>query len=454
MDKRATKKRIISIALTLTVISLLILSGPVNAVQVVINQISDSTPNEASTVNFLVQVDIESGERIPVQNLTLTLTNAAGLSNYTCTFGVSGTAITTCTGISISAVNTDINYSNGTSVGFGYGYVYSTGVTNNSNTTFDTAFGYGYQAGYASSASPWSELAYNITWTTPSVTSNTAYSADFAALVEDGSGVKRTYITSTSSTITVQNVAANATDDDDDDSSSSSSGGGGVPPSLGQIAKYSRQWNKVTVGSETSATITNALIAVTRVAFTTKATFDNVGIDIASINKPGSLPKPKGTVFQYLDIDASNMPDSGVVEGKIRFKISKLWFNTNNLKRNNVRLMRYKNGWQTLTTKEISTTTNDVIFEAITPGFSYFAITALPSTTTTSTTTDETTTTTTEETPTETIDETTEETTTEPDDAKETSLAWLFWLILIIVLVVLGAYYYVSKKNESPIKKK
>ncbi|MCG2718771.1 MAG: hypothetical protein L6408_08065, partial [Nanoarchaeota archaeon] len=208
MNKKGMKKKVISLVLTLGIITMLILSGPVSAVQVQITNFTSTTPNESSTVSFLVQVDIEAGERIPVQNLTLTLTNAAGLSNYNCTFDTAGTTLTTCSGISINVLNA-LNYSTGTNYGYGYGYDYSNGVTDYSNATFyggNSGYGYGYTSGYGYSASPYSELAYNITWTTPAVTANTAYSISFSALADDGAGKKRTYQTSSSSTVTVQNV--------------------------------------------------------------------------------------------------------------------------------------------------------------------------------------------------------------------------------------------------------
>ena len=237
MNKKGAKKRIISLILTLSIITMLILSGPVSAVTVQITDISDDTPNEGSDVSFLVQVDIESGERIPVQNLTLTLTPTSG-SAITCTFNVGGTNLTSCPDISISKLNS-VGYDNTTDLkGRGYGYLYANGSTGTYNTTFNDSsssetwngagysYGYGYTSGYGYTASPYGELSYNITWTAPSVTANKAYSVDFEAYVSDGS-TKRTYSTSSSETITVQNVAASTTTT----GGGSSGGAGGASPS-------------------------------------------------------------------------------------------------------------------------------------------------------------------------------------------------------------------------------
>ena len=444
------KKKIISLILTLSIITMLILSGPVSAVQVKITNISDTTPNESTDMTFLVQVDIESGERIPVQNLTLTLTNTGGLDNYTCIFNPAGTNITACTGITITKLNS-VGYSNSSSLwGYGYGYDYANGVTNYSNTSFSSTgsetwngygygYGYGYTSGYAYNSANYAELAYNITWTTPSVTSNTAYTADFEALVSDGT-TKRTYKTSSSSTITVQNVAATTNTTDTDSSSSSST----TTPSITTTpTKVSKKWNTIIAGEETTMNIANDAIPLLAIVFTTLNNYDNVELEVSTTTLPVNIPSPSGTIYQILDIDSSNLPEAGIDEAKIKFKIPLIWFEDNDLDPFTVRLMRYNNGWQELETTITNEDSTYIYFESITPGFSYFVITAEKKIESAETTTEETT-----------AETTTEETTAEEtqEEDPKSSLAWLWWTLAIVVIAAAITIY--LTKSKRPKKKK
>jgi hypothetical protein len=206
-----TKKRsVISVFITLIIITMLILSGPVSAVQVGIGTPSTSTPGESSTVSFVVYVDIQTNERIPVQNLTLVIDDS-GTDNL-CYFLPDGTELSgpLCGNVTITQLYA-LTWANATNYyGYGYGYGYSAGSWSYgySNTTFyssSNGYGYGYTSGYSYSANTKAELMYNVSWTTPGVTANKTYNIYLIATVDDGSSTTswRTYQNPTATQVTV-----------------------------------------------------------------------------------------------------------------------------------------------------------------------------------------------------------------------------------------------------------
>jgi PGF-pre-PGF domain-containing protein len=95
-----------------------------------------------------------------------------------------------------------------------------------------------------------------------------------------------------------------------------------------------------------------------------------------------------GKVYKYMDITASNLDSDNIEEAKIKFKVEKTWIQTNSLQEANVHLYRYSNSeWAKLDTSKTSSDDTYVYYEAVTPGFSYFAIAGEAETTATTTTT-------------------------------------------------------------------
>src|SRR3989338_1418346 len=95
MDKRG-KKNLTSMLLTVLVLALYILPNFASAVSVRISTDKSNYEN-SEVVKFDVSVDIEDGEKVPVQNLTLKVNNTL----KTCTFKPDGTLISGCDNIKI-----------------------------------------------------------------------------------------------------------------------------------------------------------------------------------------------------------------------------------------------------------------------------------------------------------------------------------------------------------------
>lgn len=149
MDKKGKKEIVVkalSFFITLIVLGLLILSGPAEAFSLSIN-VSETKPNLGESVSFIVSLDIEAGERLPVNDLRLEIN---GPVNINCKFLPNGTVILGCEKLIIEQIS-DANFTGGNLSGNYSGTIYN--------------WGYGYGFGYGYGGFPES-LKYNITLNT------------------------------------------------------------------------------------------------------------------------------------------------------------------------------------------------------------------------------------------------------------------------------------------------
>jgi len=145
-------------------------------------------------------------------------------------------------------------------------------------------------------------------------------------------------------------------------------------------------------------------VPITLINFIANRTISNGAISIKKVNSENlTIAKTKETANLYLEI-TTNIPALAVKDLKIRFYVPKTWMDSSKAESSQIALQRYSGGaWARLPTVMISTDANNYYFESESPGFSFFAITALPpgetapltTATTATTTTGEVTTTTT-----------------------------------------------------------
>ena len=81
--------------------------------------LDNSSPTIGNKINFTAEINIPSGEQLPMEYLTLEL---SGPETGACKFSPDGTIISGCKGITIS-LNQNSNYG----YGYGYGYGYQSG---------------------------------------------------------------------------------------------------------------------------------------------------------------------------------------------------------------------------------------------------------------------------------------------------------------------------------------
>lgn len=133
--------KLLSASLTLTIIVALVLVGPADAFTLsLMTETPEVTAGEHAS--FIASVDIESGERLPIDYMELTL------GPIECRFAPDGTAILGCDGLIITQLQTaETSQGNlggefqGTAYNFGYGYGYGSGTpqTLRYNITFDSS---------------------------------------------------------------------------------------------------------------------------------------------------------------------------------------------------------------------------------------------------------------------------------------------------------------------------
>jgi hypothetical protein len=128
-----------SVLITFIILGLLVLSGPAQAFIISLD-ITEDIIAKGGSISFIGEIDIETGENLPIENMELFL---SGPENVNCLFYPNGTIISGCKGLSIDYLgNASLEYGNG--YGY-YGYGYNFG------------YGYGYMEG---------KLTYNFTLNT------------------------------------------------------------------------------------------------------------------------------------------------------------------------------------------------------------------------------------------------------------------------------------------------
>jgi PGF-pre-PGF domain-containing protein len=155
----------------------------------------------------------------------------------------------------------------------------------------------------------------------------------------------------------------------------STGGGGGLTTSVAGTSA-SRLWAEIAAGSTTSMNINKEEISVTSVSFSTEIMLKNPELKVVSLTDGNPVSgTPSDASYQFLEIVAANM-GSNVVSGiTIDFSVPKTWLSDNNVNQEDVRLYRYvNNAWVELSTTLTGSDSDNALYQATTPGFSYFAI--------------------------------------------------------------------------------
>jgi translation elongation factor EF-1beta len=129
--KGLLKMRYASVAVTVAIVIMLILSGPATAVQIRLN-INNTTPVQGEEITFTVTTDITGMDKyVPMQNFSLLLYNDDKIVRNV-VFAPNGTILSGSQGVTIDPITVPLS----SDYGYGYGYGY------------DHGYGYGYNFGY------------------------------------------------------------------------------------------------------------------------------------------------------------------------------------------------------------------------------------------------------------------------------------------------------------------
>ena len=144
------------------------------------------------------------------------------------------------------------------------------------------------------------------------------------------------------------------------------------------LSEKKSNWYSIEPSEPVSMEITDESFEIRKVDIAVKERVMSPKIAVSRLaSKPSSVPEPTATAYRYLEIKTENLADEKLDEAKIKFRVARAWLKEKGLDKSTVKLQRHKNGWTELPTRVV----NDdevayVYYEATTPGFSYFAITA------------------------------------------------------------------------------
>ena len=108
---------------------------------------------------------------------------------------------------------------------------------------------------------------------------------------------------------------------------------------------------------------------------------DNIPKLMVTVKKTGcpNLAEPPGDTYEYIEIAVSWVNQRDISGATVTFTIPAKWLDEHGILPEDVRLMRYVDGgWQILETEVVGEESGLYRFRATTPGFSTFAIAAMP----------------------------------------------------------------------------
>jgi PGF-pre-PGF domain-containing protein len=112
-----------------------------------------------------------------------------------------------------------------------------------------------------------------------------------------------------------------------------------------------------------------------RISILARNTVQNASLTVRKISDlPLSIPELDGA-YAYMEVRKENITNSDIDSATILFSVNRSWIEVNNINESTITLNRYTTQWERLPTFRVNETSSEILFEAQTPGFSYFAIT-------------------------------------------------------------------------------
>ena len=335
------KRELTSLLITMLIVFLLISSAPAGAVNLRVT--IPSTVEQGKSLDFNLEIEIAANERIKISNITFVLNCGGNVYNYTVDAG--GNYIAGDAGIfSVNkiAAAPQATYGYGYLTGYGYIYGYGYGYVN-------YGYGYGYGAPFTS------YLNYSVSIDTGSLPVGSCNIEIF--VWTDG---KAFY---TQKSFEVKKPAV-------------------VAPPVGEITPGSIAVdNTVDIGITyipkgveeelaipEESTLYRYIEKITLIAEKSLAGFI---IKVKLIEEPPKeIPKIENA-YRFFEITS---PIKEGFKAKIKFKVEKKWIEENDIDKNKVYMYRYREAWEKLDTRKIDEDDGYVYYEAVTTGFSYYAI--------------------------------------------------------------------------------
>jgi PGF-pre-PGF domain-containing protein len=163
----------------------------------------------------------------------------------------------------------------------------------------------------------------------------------------------------------------------------SGGGGGGGGSTASSVLTATQIWDQIAADSTATMAIPSTLNAtVTEVDITAKNNVTNAQLSVSKLNSSSAAVSNLTTseadkVYQYFEIKATNLANANIKEAKIKFHVAKTWLTENGVSEDAVVLHRWTTQWDNLSTTKTGENSSDVYYEALTPGFSIFAVLAI-----------------------------------------------------------------------------
>jgi PGF-pre-PGF domain-containing protein len=157
-------------------------------------------------------------------------------------------------------------------------------------------------------------------------------------------------------------------------------GGGPSGSSIGGVVSETKDFGDIAANVAESAKFSlSDLHSIDEIEILTDQNANDVSVTVRQSGKPSGAPDPisstDGKVQRYLEITATNLPDSIIRRVTITFKVSKTWVDNNGIDPNGMYMFRYSGGaWDRLSTSLLSEDDRWYYYRSTSPGFSIFAI--------------------------------------------------------------------------------
>ncbi|HJO15173.1 MAG TPA: S8 family serine peptidase, partial [Candidatus Pacearchaeota archaeon] len=146
----------------------------------------------------------------------------------------------------------------------------------------------------------------------------------------------------------------------------------------GKKVSQSAFFSNKRAGETMKMKISNRMLPIDYIEITFKNEQKRGYLRFNQLDSPKGIPSQGNNVYAYFNIDHSNIVDNNVKSGKVEFKVDKSWFTQNNIKKENVVLSRYKDGfgWEEHPASPLKSDNKYDYYTSDITGMSIFAISA------------------------------------------------------------------------------
>jgi PGF-pre-PGF domain-containing protein len=151
------------------------------------------------------------------------------------------------------------------------------------------------------------------------------------------------------------------------------------PPDGLKIEEFEAQETLLPEQGNAEFVFTEPAISISAVSVDSDTAGGTASMEIAVLSgQPADLPSPPAIdTYQLIEIGTENLADPDIDSVTLSFDVSQEWLDSNGHDADAIALQRFSDDWQLLPTTLISREGDEVSYEAISPGLSLFAVTAI-----------------------------------------------------------------------------